>query len=111
MREHYIAQSTIESTVGTTRIIKDSFYAVANNPIEGGIYGLDHQICATADVSVERRKKNSVNCQIIIFLHNVYYSRQDCTLNKLNNVWFFVKALHLFKLLLIIKNNCKTQIS
>lgn len=30
---------------------------------------------------------------------------QECTLNKLNSVWFFVRALHLFKLLLIIRNN------
>lgn len=30
-------------------------------------------------------------------------------MNKLNNVWFFVRALHLFKLLLIIRNNYKRQ--
>ena len=50
---------------------------------------------------LEQTKQSLILCQSLTFR-----IKGICTSNKLNRVWFFVKALHLFKLLLIIKNTC-----
>jgi len=52
-----------------------------------------------------KKAKNQVRKFMYFSIEILNSIVEEFTLNKLNSVWLFVKALHLFKLLLIIRNN------